>query len=270
MTKPLSAAGKLLDNNETIEHTTHPSRFNSQLLRKYVAGGFLFVLLLAPIVLPVIDYPEPLRVLFYILFIVPVGFVLYAEMRRYAIMYHFSNKKFIMENGILKKNVSSVAYDNVTKVEIQQDFVDRIIDIGDLRVEVKGQEQKEILVTGVRNPQAFRIHLQGSHDFEDIDEVEDVEDIDVEPAEDGDAVNADQNTEAGAVTDDGRRVLDQQFLEAELGRIQRRKGELEQQYQKGALGEQEYEQRWYMLQGEERLIQRELDQLEERMPQTDE
>ncbi len=264
MTKALSAAGKLLDGDETIEHTTHPSRFKKKLLKKYTLAVFLFLLFAAPLVfsgrLPV---PSNLRPVFIPLMVLPGAIFAYAEMERYAIMYHFTNKKFIWEQGILKKEVSSVAYDNVTKVRINQDFVDRLIDIGNLSIEVKGTEQEEIHVDGVRNPEAFRIHLQGSHDF-DIDD-EQLEEV----AEVRDDISIDRNGEhSGEDSGDSdsnmhHRVLDQEYLEAELGRLQRKKNELEEQYQKGAFGEREYERRWYMLQGEERLLQRELDRLEE-------
>lgn len=245
-----SSATKLLDEGEEIEVTIHPSRMGHQTFRKYI----LATMLIAVIGFIAADGTAAAAIgmsesLLYGLFIVPGFIIALAEVERQVMMYHFTTKKFIMEKGIFNKNFSSVPYRDITRVTINQGLNDRLLGLGNLKVEVKGTDHEEIFITGIRNPQRFRVRLSGSHGPG-------------KEEEGGAPDDAVDTSSAGQTQPLPGRSLTKQQLEAELGRVTRHRNRIKQDYKDGVLSEDEYERQWYMMKGREQLLEQQIALLE--------
>lgn len=234
-----SSAGKLLESGETIRSTVHPSRLRIDYLKRLALGVVLAagvsggILMAQDQVLP--SYLS--QWMLYGLFIIP-GFVLgWNELEHHFVMYHFTDRKFILEQGIFTKDFSTVPYDKITQVGIRQSLDERLAGIGTLEVEVVGTDNEELVLRGIRHPQKFRAKLAAAGDKE-------AEEIVPEEAQSG--------------------TITQEQLEAELGRTQHRRQQLEEQYEQGEIGQDEYKRQWYILEGEERALSKQIDKFSEK------
>lgn len=245
-----SNAEKLLESGEEIQMTVHPSRFHKDYVKHYSIAILLTagILVLVSGVLGLEDLPVS-RDLLLGLFVVPGGILLWSEIRRMAVMYHFTDKKFIEEEGIMKKSFSSTPYRDITRVNIQQGVNQRMVGIGNLQMEVRGSDSEEILVEGIRNPQRFRVRLSGGDTWDEEETL---------PEDAADDTPGEQ--EVSQQRQQGQQ-LTKEDIEAELGRVYRKQRELEEQHQNGQVSQEEYERRWYMIQGEIQALERQLDRL---------
>lgn len=251
----LSSADKLLEEGEEITSTQHPSRLRLDYLKK---GGLAFLVIMVLTVVYVYQgripqIPFELTLPIYILLqALPVAIFVMMEVEHHALMYHFTTEKFIEENGILNKDFSSVPYNKITQVSIRQRAHERLVGIGTLKVEMLGTDGDEKILNGIKNPQKFRVQLSSG------------EPAGVSAGKGGGEVQDEkqQTTDPLPETVSGAHIT-KKDLEAELGRVQRRRKELEDSYSAGRLGQDEYEQRWYMIQGEQRLVEALLDDIDQ-------
>lgn len=242
-----SSADKLIEAGEEIQETRYRSRLDPTYLKRFMGAGGIAIVLSIIIVLGGTTgmLPDSIPTDYITaLLIVPVLVILWIEIEHHSLMYHFTDKRMIEERGVFSKSFSSVPYKDITRVRISQDPSERILGTGNLKIEVKGTDQEEVVVNGVRHPQQFRMKLTAqkkAHKKRQEGE---------EPVQQPEP----QPSAGGAFT--------KERLEAELGRVERRRNRLERQYEDGQLSQEEYERRWYMLQGEEEAIERQLDQLD--------
>lgn len=64
-----------------------------------------------------------------------------------------TTKRSILRRGIFSKQTSEVQHDDVRNLQIEQTFLERMLGVGDLAVSSSGQDELEIQVEGVRNPE---------------------------------------------------------------------------------------------------------------------
>lgn len=170
-------------------------------------------------------------------FIIPILLVAITEIRRRIRWYHFTDRKVMKETGIFNKHFVTIHYTKITETQLQQPFYKSILGVGDVLLSTAGQDGIEITVSGIRNPEDFKVMI-GSK-----------------------SVVANMPHDAPAPKTEN--TISPSSLEAELHRIQQRRNDLEHSYSNRQIGKYEYERQWYMLEGEERLVQHFLERIGE-------
>lgn len=67
-----------------------------------------------------------------------------------------TNKRTIERNGILSKITSEVRHNDIRNIQVTQSFRDRIFRVGQLGISSSGQDQIEIVVKDIPNPDRIR------------------------------------------------------------------------------------------------------------------
>ena len=79
-----------------------------------------------------------------------------------------TNRDMLYEEGLLRKNRKELALDKVRTVEVDQDFVERIFGVGEVRVFTAG-DKPEIVVEGLPDPNRIReLVKQNQHKSEEL------------------------------------------------------------------------------------------------------
>ncbi len=152
-----SSVDELLEQGETLEESIHPSRFDTRFFRLYVGVLFLTVLLAASVVFEYTNNMLPFSQNYLLAgFLVPFLLVLYTEVKREFIMYHFTDRKIVTEKGILNKTIVTVHYSDVTHTQLNQKIQERIFDVSDLEVDTAGEHQTELWLNGLKDPQHYK------------------------------------------------------------------------------------------------------------------
>ncbi|MFT5291953.1 MAG: putative membrane protein YdbT with pleckstrin-like domain [Planctomycetota bacterium] len=66
-----------------------------------------------------------------------------------------TSQRSLWRRGIFSKATSEVQHDDIRNIQIKQSFLDQILRIGTVSISSAGQDDMEIVVTGVQRPQAF-------------------------------------------------------------------------------------------------------------------
>ena len=76
-------------------------------------------------------------------------FLLTAELERARHKYRIDENGLVYEEGLLNKKKVSVNMDNITKLNVKQGIMERIMRYGDVELETYG---KPVSMKGIRNP----------------------------------------------------------------------------------------------------------------------
>lgn len=152
-----SSADELLERGEELEESIHPSRFDTRFFRLYLVSVLLTLLVAAGVAF---EYSRGLLPFSqnYLLagLALPFLLVVYTEIKRQFVMYHFTDRKVITEKGILNKTIVSVYYSDVTHTQLNQKIQERIFDVSDLEVDTAGEHQTELWLNGLKNPHHYK------------------------------------------------------------------------------------------------------------------
>lgn len=165
--------------------------------------------------------------------IIAVGFVVLAEVKRIYTTYYFTNRKVIGVTGFINVDAVTIPFSQVTHTRLATDALGRLFAHGSLSIDTAGRGQSELVLKDIPHPGKYD-ELLGKH--------------------------VEGSTGGGGATGSVSAIRADE-VEAELGRIHRRRQALEQNYQNREISDEQYEQQWYVLQGEEQVVQRFLDQL---------
>lgn len=64
-----------------------------------------------------------------------------------------TSERTILRKGILSRNTTEVRHDDVRNLQVHQSFVERMLGVGDLAISSAGQDDLEIDIDGVRDPE---------------------------------------------------------------------------------------------------------------------
>jgi len=92
--------------------------------------------------------------------IIMAGLVAYGEIMVSQKKYYFTNQRIIQENGLFSKRWVHVPYGKITDVEVDKDFLGRILDIGTIEIDTGGTEKFEEAIESVRNPEMIEKFIQ--------------------------------------------------------------------------------------------------------------
>ena len=66
-----------------------------------------------------------------------------------------TNRRTILRKGLISKSTSEVEHDDVRNMQIDQNFVQRMLGIGDIAISSAGQNTLEISVRGIHDPEGI-------------------------------------------------------------------------------------------------------------------
>lgn len=66
-----------------------------------------------------------------------------------------TTKRTVLRTGFFARRTSEVRHDDVRNLQVNQSFVERVLGVGDLAISSAGQEDLEILIRGVPDPDSL-------------------------------------------------------------------------------------------------------------------
>ncbi len=236
---------EMMEPGEEPVETTFPSRFDTSYIRWYALATVLVIAIAAGYYLSrtgMILFSIPMLWAFSAL-LVPLLVVAVNEVRRRFTVYCVTDRRVIVRTGILNKDVLTASYSQITDVRLDKDFEERIFDVGTLHINTAGSDYAELTLNGLKDPEWFESFVNeraGSSRREGS----------------GEAVEERHNSSDVAGS------FGKEDLESRLGRIRMQKSKLDERYENGELGESEYREQWYVLEGREQEIVGQLEELE--------
>lgn len=242
----MASINKLLEAGEEIVESSSPSRFDSRYLKWYIISMvFLALGVVSGFTSVVSSVVGPGRWLFAGFFgAIFLLVLLVTEIRRYFVAYYFTDRKVVEEVGILSKDVKTIAYDDVTDTHLDKNFMERIFGVGTLKVNSAGSDISEIVLEGLRSPE----HYKSIITRESIDTGAEEETEDYEYEESG----GQDQTQQGEFDTAPEKGAD---IEKRIGELEMEKSRLEKSFNRGELSEQEYREKWYILEGRKRELE---------------
>lgn len=234
----LSRIDSYLQEDEILEVTLTPSLLDVRHMVWYVlalglGGANLWLYLQPSGVLALIPVEIARNQLIYG-FLIPLAILVFAEVKREIQRYHITDRRIIRELGLFNRSFVDIGYEKITDTKLRQPFYMQILDVGDILVNTAGKDEIAVVLKGIRKPK----HYVGQIDSKTT-----------------------QAHRPRAI--EGGESVSSEELQAELNRIQRRREDLEQSYSRRAIDQAEYERRWYILEGEERVVYHLLDRIGE-------
>jgi len=155
----LSKIDELTDPEEEVIERIHPSHFDTRHIKGtiiYPAVMLIAITALLGLILANIFELGVNPVYIAALYVFPLGMILFYEFRRRFVMYHFTNKKIVEEEGIFNKNINTLHYDNITHSTLDQDLEERVFGVSDIELDSAGESTTEIYLNGIRNASKYK------------------------------------------------------------------------------------------------------------------
>ena len=146
---PKTEVLQTLQQGENIVFATRPSRLG-QLSWYAIAVGILVGSLMFGVLNASFLVWTPL-------FIVPLLAI--PEINVAKASYYFTNYKIVIEEGIINKTWTHVAYNMITDVRVSKNIFERILKIGDILVNTAGSTAYEGAITDINDPEAVERFL---------------------------------------------------------------------------------------------------------------
>ena len=89
--------------------------------------------------------------------LLPIG---YAFVIRQSTLLTIRNDELTLETGLLSRNSTEVKIRDIKTIDVQQSLVNRMLDIGRIRVATAGTEGWEINIEGIEAPNDIRNMIQ--------------------------------------------------------------------------------------------------------------
>lgn len=98
----------------------------------------------------------------YVIYLFSLAFFLAAAMivvgfarEHYGTRYFLTNYRVIKRTGIFTKKIDYVMYSKIQDVKISKGIAERIMDIGDIHIDVAGRPDVEMILENVPDPEKF-------------------------------------------------------------------------------------------------------------------
>lgn len=98
----------------------------------------------------------------YILYLLSAAFFFAAAMiavgfirEHYGTRYFLTNLRVIKRTGILSKKIDYVMYSRIQDVRISKNITERLMDVGDIYIDVAGRPDVEMVLENVPDPEKF-------------------------------------------------------------------------------------------------------------------
>jgi uncharacterized membrane protein YdbT with pleckstrin-like domain len=235
----LSQVQDFIEDDEKLIETTHPSLFDTNYSKGFISGIGLILLLITLLVGKALGFAEsiPYQIIL-AAFVAPSYLLSSVVTRRMFVIYHFTDRKIVEEDGILNKEYRSINYDDIDNVKLEEELEERIFDVGDVYVDTAGRDKTEIILEGLRDPERYQSEIAERANSANQNEFQDSQTQDFETQFDSE-----------------QEEIDQDVLENERERVNQRILELNQKMNNHRLSQSEANQ-WYKLKGQKELLNR--------------
>lgn len=229
-----SKVQELLDSDEELQRSVNPSVFDTKYIKSFLAAVGLFLgitILLAANTILSLGLSNGLLFLLYIL---PGFLALKSFFERHMVIYHFTDREIIEEEGFFNKDFNSIPYQRIQDVVLDEEIEERIFDVGDLHIRTAGTDNSEQILNGLRNPESYKVVVSRRSS-----------------SSSGTGGKEEISTSSGGEAN----PVDAEALENELERVENQLNNLDQRSNMQGLSSSE-KQRWYKLEGQRELIER--------------
>lgn len=153
-----SSVEELLADDEELIESVKPAKTDSRYFKGYFLAAVLFVVLSVLVYgLNVFIGLNP--IIAALVVIAPLLIAVKTEVERRFVMYHFTDRKIVVERGIFSKNFYSVNYDKITHVETIESFQERLFNVSDIHLHTAGEDEQEIVLNGVKDASRYRVMI---------------------------------------------------------------------------------------------------------------
>lgn len=227
-----SKVDELLDSGEELQRSVNPSAFDTKYVRSILAAVVLFLGVSALLAANTIFSLGLSNLMLVLLYILPAAFLLKSSLERRLVMYHFTDREIIEEEGFFNKDFNSIPYERIQDVVLDEEIEERIFDVGDLHIRTAGTDNSEQVLNGLRDPESYKV---------------------VVGRRSSSTAGTTGKSSSGKSGDSN--PVDAQALEEELERVENQLERLDKRSNMQALSSSE-KQRWYKLEGQKELIER--------------
>lgn len=254
MYQVFSKADEIVDVNEEIQKSVYPSVFDSQFVHGFMTSVSLFVLVsvFAALAYFTDAVPVPVEIVS-VLYVAPLAGFIRNGIKRRMIMYHFTGEQLIEEEGIMNKDYQSIQYDRIQDVQLDEDFEERMFNVGDLLIKTAGSSGAEVRLEGLKDPESYQRLISNRSSSSRDSEGE------FSSNNSGTSFDSSGSQDVSGTEDD---ALSQDMLDNELSRVESELERLNEKSRSQGLSKSE-RKRWYKLEGQKELLNRIEDQTED-------
>lgn len=145
----------LLVEDEEIKETVRPSKADTRYVKGYSLGAGLTVLI-AFLIFGLNMLVNVNIFIALLLVFAPLLIAAKTELDRKFVMYHFTDRKIVVERGILNKEYKTINYDKITHMDTEESFQERMFDVGDIHLHAAGEDKNEIILNGIKDVNKYR------------------------------------------------------------------------------------------------------------------
>lgn len=142
---------------ETTVATLHPEPFRGTPLRTllfalFVVGGLVGAIVIAARSGEGTGTAAGLGLCLLLVLVGALGLAWGYALSRFESL-EVTTRRSIWTRGILQRSVSEVEHEDIRNIQVQQGLMDRMLNVGQVAVSSAGQDDMEICVAGVRDPE---------------------------------------------------------------------------------------------------------------------
>lgn len=222
--------------------------FDSDYINGYMIAFSFLVIVLGAMAANSLVLSEELVPWFAIaaLLVVPAALFVRTDIKRREIIYHFTDRQIIEEQGILSKDYQSIAYSRVQDVQLNEDMEERMFNVGDLLIKTAGSSGAEVILEGLKNPESYQRLISKRANEKNDDGGVSTGSSNFSESSGGSQSSTQTQQSSG---------IDDRYIESELNRVNNEIERLNRRSNSQGLSESERE-RWYKLEGQRELLNR--------------
>ncbi len=110
------------------------------------------------LIIPLINDPDLILIIIFILIVTLVTAILtFIEFRYFTFQFDFKNNDFIIKKGFLKKTKLSVPLNKIQQINLNQNFVHKLLNLYEVQMDTAGSDSKEVSIKAVEKNIALDI-----------------------------------------------------------------------------------------------------------------
>lgn len=123
-----------------------------------LAFSFVLFILSILIVAYYLLFSSPAYRLILLLFLVgsslaSISLFLIVVFGHYSVRYFVTNKRVLKKSGIFSKHLDAIPYSNIQNVELHKKFIERLVDMGDVYIDLAGGPEIELILDNIPDPE---------------------------------------------------------------------------------------------------------------------
>ena len=112
------------------------------------------------LIIPLINDPDLILIIIFILIVTLVTAILtFIEFRYFTFQFDFKNNDFIIKKGFLKKTKLSVPLNKIQQINLNQNFVHKLLNLYEVQMDTAGSDSKEVSIKAVEKNIALDLSL---------------------------------------------------------------------------------------------------------------